>query len=765
MSSLVRSSAQTGRLQTDETVRALRRALAQPDAVAGRLRLQAAGTAQLLTRVVQQPVGAATAAATVGLLCRRTREEGSSGASCCGNDLTAAQKRWKRAGRAVKSFQIFSHDEFPGAYSSSEPVNLDDFEGLISSKLIAARASEINVLNRWEKLRANKTEAVGIQRDKSCLQGATISPPRSINEAVMTVSRVMKHSALVFDCADDHTLVYRLQYEPESRSVRAKVVGTCAGVGEILKRNAGSWFLKFASLTCDTQRKISKPEIAMVGTAAWYDSGSDGAETKRLHSAWKRIDGDQSGALDEHELRRALEDMGKSLSDEEFAKVWATIDIDQSGRVSFNEFMAWYQQQDHGSADTGSADQAKELVSSLTHRGLLCKRLGGSEQALFESLAVREVACRLGMTPRPQYFIGTGNTWVHCVALTSTEAPIVLCNDGVLGWADGVRRLDRSLDPLAELDAWLHDTVEAELDSVESRRVDSIGKLQGIIVLSGAAFEAAVATHIHSERDELKPVRAQDAVVKMRSVLTQLRQVMADGLLDFKTASSQSDKYREGQKVAMDLCNLTLHVELLRRIVHADSILFFKAKWAGISPPGATKLKLQRTLTRSNNVRMGTPVERVSEAYSERPSWVVGWYMHLLSTRFGVKFGEVEALIEHLDGLYAKAITLANLYDKEHAGSISSSGSSKAVENESVALTLVTMQDVVEALRSKARSHEPVATKALLALSSSIGGRMDGLDHKFKSVESLFRKLIQRLDRQLKANQHIPHCALTSLCN
>jgi len=70
------------------------------------------------------------------------------------------------------------------------------------------------------------------------------------------------------------------------------------------------------------------------------------------------------------------------------------------------------------------------------------------------------------------------------------------------------------------------------------------------------------------------------------------------------------------------------------------------------------------------------------------------------------------------------------------------------------------MQDVVEALRKKAASLEPPATRSLIALTDAAGGRMDGLDFKFKSEESLFRKLIQRLDRQLKQVSN-PHLILT----
>ena len=50
----------------------------------------------------------------------------------------------------------------------------------------------------------------------------------------------------------------------------------------------------------------------------------------------------------------------------------------------------------------------------------------------------------------------------------------------------------------------------------------------------------------------------------------------------------------------------------------------------------------------------------LSDYASDRPTWVIGWYMHLLSNQFGVKFGEVGAMMGHLDGLYANAIKLAS---------------------------------------------------------------------------------------------------------
>jgi hypothetical protein len=731
------------------------------------------------------------AVAVDGCLAREQRESVAEGG------LSPVQSRWKRGrsmGQAIRGFMgnVYFGD-FPGCYGdlASEQLDLAQYDGLINAALIGVPEHEMRSARNWAALRENRGQVVEKLRSPLAHRAnrrAGGMSGMSIGEAMLTASQLCKHSALVFDCAEDHTTVYRLRYEPSSCLVRANTVAVCAGVDDIIRRNAGSWFLKFARLTCETQKRIGvPPEVVMIGTSAWYKSDSDGAEKKRLRSIWNKIDDDQSGSLDQQELRKALDDIGKVMSDEEFAKVWSEVDDDDSGHVCFDEFMAWYLEHrdaHHDAAAVGNADRARELVSSLTHSGMLCKRVGGSEQALFESLAVCEVACRLGMTPHPQYFVGTGGSWVHCVALNvSDKSPIVLCNDGVLGWSEGVRRLNSSLDPLAELDAWLQDTVVAELDAVESHAIEPIPELDGNIVLSGAAFEAAVVADIHSETDQLKPICAKDAIVKLSAVLDILRGKMTDNLLDFKTAPSDSPKYAEGQQVARQLCNLTLHLELLRRLVDAEAMLFFKATWSNQTGddrplweksegPSSAFPSSSFSVLRTSSMRSDAATQRATmegtaatgDTTCDTPTWVTGWYMHLLSNQFGVEFGEaieVNGLIGHLNGLYSNAIRLADLYDEEHAGNATSAS---AMENERVALTLVTMQDVVEALRRKAYSRDPIATKALNTLSKKAGGWMEGLDYRFKSEESLFRKLIQRLDRQLKANEHIPHCALSISC-
>ena len=60
------------------------------------------------------------------------------------------------------------------------------------------------------------------------------------------------------------------------------------------------------------------------------------------YSSWKdvfsKIDGDRSGTLDASEMKRALTDMGGSISDAQIGMVMTTLDKDEDGEVSYAEF-------------------------------------------------------------------------------------------------------------------------------------------------------------------------------------------------------------------------------------------------------------------------------------------------------------------------------------------------------------------------------------------------------------------------------------------
>ena len=57
---------------------------------------------------------------------------------------------------------------------------------------------------------------------------------------------------------------------------------------------------------------------------------------------FKTFDRDGSGSIDRAELSRLLEALGQELPDEELAVALEVIDVNHSGRISWEEFSAWW---------------------------------------------------------------------------------------------------------------------------------------------------------------------------------------------------------------------------------------------------------------------------------------------------------------------------------------------------------------------------------------------------------------------------------------
>ena len=72
----------------------------------------------------------------------------------------------------------------------------------------------------------------------------------------------------------------------------------------------------------------------------------DQQEQARVEAIWNTVDVDQSGFLDEQEVRTVMRDMDVEMGAGKFAQVMAEIDKDQSGELDFNEFLGWWQRQD-----------------------------------------------------------------------------------------------------------------------------------------------------------------------------------------------------------------------------------------------------------------------------------------------------------------------------------------------------------------------------------------------------------------------------------
>ena len=75
-------------------------------------------------------------------------------------------------------------------------------------------------------------------------------------------------------------------------------------------------------------------------------SQKDKEEAAKLQSLWTELDQDGSGFLDRTEISAVMEFMGKPVDDAGLDAAMQEIDKDNSGEVSFEEFLAWWQKQD-----------------------------------------------------------------------------------------------------------------------------------------------------------------------------------------------------------------------------------------------------------------------------------------------------------------------------------------------------------------------------------------------------------------------------------
>jgi hypothetical protein len=75
-------------------------------------------------------------------------------------------------------------------------------------------------------------------------------------------------------------------------------------------------------------------------------SQKDKEEQAKLQGLWTQLDQDGSGALDRNEVAEVMKSMGKPVDDAGLEAAMLEIDKDGSGEVEFEEFLAWWQQQD-----------------------------------------------------------------------------------------------------------------------------------------------------------------------------------------------------------------------------------------------------------------------------------------------------------------------------------------------------------------------------------------------------------------------------------
>jgi Ca2+-binding EF-hand superfamily protein len=77
--------------------------------------------------------------------------------------------------------------------------------------------------------------------------------------------------------------------------------------------------------------KVNHPELA-----------DDEEERDEVFEVFKSFDRDGSGSIDRNELSRLLEALGQDLPEVELSVALEVIDINHSGRISWDEFKAWW---------------------------------------------------------------------------------------------------------------------------------------------------------------------------------------------------------------------------------------------------------------------------------------------------------------------------------------------------------------------------------------------------------------------------------------
>ena len=359
---------------------------------------------------------------------------------------------------------------------------------------------------------------------------------------------------------------------------------------------------------------------------------------------------------------------------------------------------------------TDKEGHAAELVGQLTRAGTVCKKLDNKEEAFFESAAVAYAAQKLGVAGVTGV-IGSGGGSVQYVK-NFQETRLL-----EVGWRQGKERLVAADDALAELAAWTAQAVDTQM----RLRGEQGEKLTGKVIAISACYYAASIVGIDAaSKDDAAVFHPVGVVVaKMKAKLEELKQQVRDDPTCLQ-ARAGDDKQAKSARFshAMNLCNLTLQTILYENFFEGDACeICFKRNWV---LPGGVKF---------------------------RTTWSAGWYLHYLM-KLGITWSESENVLEHMDGVYTMARLEGEKWRAERGKCIGA--------QQQVAMRLVDLKDITSQMLRRAQRAEAAVTADLARVVEECGGRMDGLDFRLKSEQSLFRKLISKLDRCLQDNTSSP---------
>ena len=89
-------------------------------------------------------------------------------------------------------------------------------------------------------------------------------------------------------------------------------------------------------VSCYSSRKLNALHKALKRD---YCSSKDEAS---LRKAFKRMDTDNSGYLEKEELAVVAKDLGLDIRPGEMVAIFDLLDADKNGKISFDEFKAWW---------------------------------------------------------------------------------------------------------------------------------------------------------------------------------------------------------------------------------------------------------------------------------------------------------------------------------------------------------------------------------------------------------------------------------------
>jgi Ca2+-binding EF-hand superfamily protein len=93
------------------------------------------------------------------------------------------------------------------------------------------------------------------------------------------------------------------------------------------------------------------------------------SELQEIASVFDMYDQDGSGEIDNSELGNVMSSLGFNLSGTEKEKMFATLDADNDGSVSRNEFLEWYASNSGGNKENNMRQMAQELFTVFDKDG------------------------------------------------------------------------------------------------------------------------------------------------------------------------------------------------------------------------------------------------------------------------------------------------------------------------------------------------------------------------------------------------------------